>query len=141
MDDLFVTGTNTTIIDEFKGEMTSNFNMSNLGKLTYYLGIEVFQRKEEIRLNQSRYEMKILEETAMVSCSLIHTSRESVVQLAKSENEKEIDATGFRKKVGCLRYLLHSRPDLSYSVGVMSRYMQSPRESHGAAMRHCLRYL
>jgi len=66
---------------------------------------------------------------------------ESGLQLANSESKKEIDATDFRKKVGCLRYLLHTRPDLSYSFGVMSRYMQSPRESHGAAMRHCLRYL
>ena len=45
VDDLFVTGTNITIIEEFKGEMASKFDMSNLGKLTYYLGIEVCQQK------------------------------------------------------------------------------------------------
>ncbi|CAA7041019.1 unnamed protein product, partial [Microthlaspi erraticum] len=59
----------------------------------------------------------------------------------KAVEEKDINATLFRKNVGCLRYLLHTRPNLCYCVGVLSRYMQSPKESHGAAMRQCLRYL
>ncbi|KAL1207759.1 Retrovirus-related Pol polyprotein from transposon RE2 [Cardamine amara subsp. amara] len=77
----------------------------------------------------------------MLDCNPVHTPMEVGLQLSKAENEKEIDATDFRKKVGCLRYLIHTRPDLSYCVGVLSRYMHSPRESHGAAMRQCLRYL
>lgn len=66
---------------------------------------------------------------------------EQGLKLSKEENEKEIDATRYRKNIGCLRYLLYTRPDLSYVVGVLSRYMQSPRESHGAAMKQVLRYL
>jgi len=61
--------------------------------------------------------------------------------LEKSENEKEVNTTDFRRNVGCLRYLLHTRPDLSFCVGVLSIYMQSRRESHAAAMKQCLRYL
>lgn len=45
------------------------------------------------------------------------------------------------ENIGCLRYILHTRPDLSYSVGVMSRFMQSPRESHGIVMKQVMRYL
>lgn len=45
------------------------------------------------------------------------------------------------KNIGCLHYSLHTRPNLSYWVGVLSRYMQNPKESHGAAMKQCLRYL
>lgn len=63
------------------------------------------------------------------------------MQAIKGKDEKEIDATSFRKNVGCFRYLLHTRPDLSFCVGVLSRYMQRPKESHGAAMKQCLRYL
>ncbi|XP_048624144.1 secreted RxLR effector protein 161-like [Brassica napus] len=66
---------------------------------------------------------------------------DSVSKLSKSETEKSIDATNYRKKVGCLRYLLHTRPDLYDCVGVLSRYMQDPKESHGVAMKQCLRYL
>ena len=66
---------------------------------------------------------------------------DSGLRLSKSEEERSIDATSYRRNIGCLRYLLHTRPDLSYCVGVLSRYMQDPKESHGAAMKQCLRYL
>lgn len=61
--------------------------------------------------------------------------------LSKALEEKEIDATNYRRNIGCLRYLLHTRPDLAFSVGVLSRFMHSPRESHGNALKQCLRYL
>ena len=63
------------------------------------------------------------------------------LKLSKAETEREIDATRYRRNVGCLRYLLHTRPDFSFYIGVLSRYMQSPREPHGVAMKQVLRYL
>ncbi|CAA7056013.1 unnamed protein product [Microthlaspi erraticum] len=141
VDDLFVTGTSLELITSFKREMALNFEMSDLGKLTYYLGIEVLQHQNGITLNQTRYAQRILEEAGMKDCNMVHTPMETGLNFSKAENEKEIDASLFRKHVGCLRYLLHTRPDLSYAVGILSRYMQSPRESYGAAMKQCLRYL
>ncbi|KAG7570069.1 Glycosyltransferase 61 [Arabidopsis thaliana x Arabidopsis arenosa] len=141
VDDLFVTGTSLEIIKEFKKEMSSNFEMSDLGKLTYYLGIEVTQSNEGIVLNQNRYALKILEEAGMKNCNPVRTPMDPSFKASKSEHEKEVDATMYRKNIGCLRYLLHTRPDLSYCVGVLSRYMQSPRESHAIAMKQVLRYL
>jgi len=141
VDDLFITGTDERSISGFKREMASKFEMSDLGKLTYYLGIEVCQQEQGITLSQHRYAMKILEDAGMKDCNLMHIPMESGLQLSKSHHEEGIDATGYRKKVGCLRYLIHTRPDLSFCVGVLSRYMQDPNESHGAAMRQCLRYL
>ncbi|KAG7547780.1 Reverse transcriptase RNA-dependent DNA polymerase [Arabidopsis suecica] len=128
-------------INEFKKEMSSKFEMSDLGKLTYYLEIEVVQNQYGITLNQSRYAQKILENANMADCNPVHTPMEMGLSLSKAEDEKEIDATSYRKNVGCLRYLLHTRPYLSFCVGILSRYMQSPRESHGAAMKQVLRYL
>ncbi|KAL9299241.1 putative RNA-directed DNA polymerase [Arabidopsis thaliana] len=121
--------------------MSSKFEMSDLGLLSYYLGIEVIQHSKGITLNQSRYAIKILEETGMKDCNLVHTPMDPSYKTSKSETEKEVDATVYRRNIGCLRYLLHTRPDLSYSVGVLSRYIQSPRESHAATMKQCLRYL
>ncbi|XP_076924793.1 secreted RxLR effector protein 161-like [Bidens hawaiensis] len=63
------------------------------------------------------------------------------VKYSKAENEVELDATEYRKVVGFLWYLLHTRSDMAYSVGIVSRYMQSPQESHGMTIRHLLRYL
>ena len=141
VDDLFVTGTNMRVIDNFKQEMATKFEMSDLGKLSYYLGIEVNQHEDGITLNQSRYALKILEEAGMSDCNAVQIPMDSGLKLSKSEGEREIDATNYRKTIGCFRYLLHTRPDLSYCIGVLSRYMQSPRESHGIAMKQCLRYL
>ncbi|KAG7598736.1 Integrase catalytic core [Arabidopsis suecica] len=141
VDDLFVTGTSLEGINSFKAEMSSRFDMSDLGKLSYYLGIEVIQHAGGITLNQNRYALKILEEAGMSDCNMVHTPMDISLKLSKCENEKEVDATAYRKNVGCFRYLLHTRPDLSYCVGILSRYMQSPRESHATAMKQCLRYL
>jgi len=65
----------------------------------------------------------------------MHTPMESALQLSKAEEEKGIDATWYRKNVGSLRYLLHTRPELSSCVGVLTRYMHEPKKSHGVAMR------
>ncbi|GJU22231.1 putative RNA-directed DNA polymerase [Tanacetum coccineum] len=63
------------------------------------------------------------------------------LQLTKDEGGKEVDPTKYRRIIGSLRYLINTRPDLSYSVGLVSKFMQSPRESHYAAVKKILRYL
>ena len=141
VDDLFVTGSKVKLIIEFKREMSTKFEMSDLGELTYYLEIEVIQHLDGITLSQRGYAMKILEEAGMKDCNEAQTPMDSGLKLSKSEEERSIDATNYMRNIGCLRYFLHTRPDLSYCVGVLRRYMQDPKESHGAAMKQCLRYL
>nr|GEV01858.1 uncharacterized mitochondrial protein AtMg00810-like [Tanacetum cinerariifolium] len=63
------------------------------------------------------------------------------LKFSKAENEPEVEATQYQKIMSCLRYLLHTRSDLTYSVGMVSRYMQSPRDSHARAIKQILRYL
>ena len=77
----------------------------------------------------------------MKDCNPVHTPMDINFQPSKSKYEKEVDAKLYRRNVGCLRYFLHTRPDFSYCVGVLSRYMQSPTESHDVAMKQCLRYM
>ena len=141
VDDLLVTGSSLEMILTFKRGMAKQFEMSDLGKLTYYLGIEVHQREDGIVLVQDRYAKKILEETEMSTCNLTHVPLEMNAKISKAINEKRIDETRYRRSIGCLRYLLHTRPDLSFSITLLSRYMQEPKESHGAALKQVLRYL
>ncbi|XP_013665384.1 secreted RxLR effector protein 161-like [Brassica napus] len=115
--------------------------MSDLRLLTYYLGIEVCQEKGRITLSQERYAKKILCETGMGECNSVQTPMEFGLKLSRAEKEESIDAKDYRRKIGCLRYLLHTRPDLAFSVGLLSRYMHDPKHSHGAAMKQVLRYL
>ena len=141
VDDLLVTGSSLQLIQEFKKEMANKFEMSDLGKLTYYLGIEVHQGDDGIVLKHDRYARKILEETGMGSCNATHVPMEMNAKFSKALDERSVDPREYRRSIGCLKYLLHTYPDLSFSVGVLSRYMQDPKESHGAALKMVLRYL
>ncbi|KAG7557329.1 Zinc finger CCHC-type superfamily [Arabidopsis suecica] len=141
VDDLLVTGSRIDQILEFKKEMASKFEMSDLGLLTYYLGIEVIQHNRGIILKQGRYAEKILEEARMKECNATQSPMITGLKLSKAEKEKNIDEKEYRRNIGCLRYLLHTRPDLSFCVGMLSRYMQEPKESHGNALKQVLRYL
>ena len=141
VDDLLVTGTSLEMIDEFKKGMATKFEMSDLGKLTYYLGIEVDQHSEGITLRQERYANKILDETGMQDCNAVYVPFDPSLKFSKAHEESSVNEKDYRRTIGCLRYLLHMRPDPSFAVGVMSRYMQAPKTSHAAAIKQILRYL
>ena len=141
VDDLFITGNSMKAIKKFKASMSEKFEMSDLGLLTYYLGIEVKQSKEGIVIKQEAYARRILEEANMSDCNSVSIPMEFGVHFSKALNEPEIDASDYRRKIGCLRYLMHTRPDMAFSVWILSRFMHSPRESHGKAFKQVLRYL
>ncbi|KAJ0500497.1 putative RNA-directed DNA polymerase [Helianthus annuus] len=141
VDDLIVTGSNESEILEFKEKMKRLFEMSDLGLLTYYLGIEVSQKENEIIICQEGYAKRILEAAGMQNCNSAKCPMEFKLKLCKDDSGKPTDATKYRSIIGSLRYLINTRPDLSYSVGALSKYLQNPKESHYAALKQVLRYL
>ena len=141
VDDLLITGSKVELIDEFKRNMSTKFEMSDLGLLTYYLGIEVLQYNGGIVIKQEGYAKKVLEETHMIECNATQYPMDAGLQLSKAQEESSVDEKEYRRTIGCLRYLTHTRPDLSYSVGVLSRYMHEPKTSHLAALKQVLRYI
>ncbi|KAD4178302.1 hypothetical protein E3N88_26893 [Mikania micrantha] len=141
VDDLIVTGNKTEKIFQFKIQMEDNFEMSDLGLLSYYLGMEVSQGKDGIKVKQSSYAIKILKQAMMWECNPTKYPMEPGLKLSKMEGGNLIDPTEYRKMVGCLRYLTHTRPDLAYAVGYVSRYMQAPRLAHQQAVKQILRYV
>ncbi|KAD4585749.1 hypothetical protein E3N88_23350 [Mikania micrantha] len=141
VDDLLITGAGIEEIRRIKKEMEVNFEMTDLGMLTYYLGIEVKQDKEGISICQEGYAKKILKETSMSNCNATTLPMEPGQKLSKEDKSPSVDPTLYRKWVGCLRYLTHTRPDLSYSVGYVSRFMQEPKQTHMQAVKQILRYV
>ncbi|XP_066365482.1 uncharacterized mitochondrial protein AtMg00810-like [Miscanthus floridulus] len=141
VDDLVITGGNNTDISKFKEEMRSTFQMTDLGLLRYYLGLEVSQTEVGITINQSAYAAKILENAGLAGCSPSHTPMESRLKLSKSSSAPSVDPTMYRSIVGSLRYLVNSRPDLAYSVGYISRFMEKPTTEHLATVKRVLRYV
>ncbi|GKE03752.1 ribonuclease H-like domain, reverse transcriptase, RNA-dependent DNA polymerase [Tanacetum coccineum] len=141
VDDLIITGTPKKEIDKFKAQMEEKFEMSDLGLLAYYLGIEVTQTNGDISIKQSAYASKILKEAGMIDCNETLIPMDPGTRLTKVTEGTMVNSTEYRSLIGCLRYLLHTRPDLSYSVGLLSRFMQEPREQHMKAIRQVLRYV
>lgn len=141
VDDLLVTGTNVAAIKEFKTQMAKNFDMSNLGKLTYYLGIEVEQGDGYIQLKQTGYAKKILNKAGMLDCNSMKIPMHPKEIISKDEGGTPVDPTNFKSLIGGLRYLVHTRPDLAYSVGVVSRFMEKPTSMHLNAAKRILRYV
>ena len=135
VDDLIITGTSQESIDAFKKQMMSTFSMSDLGLLSYYLGMEVNQREGVTTLCQSAYTIKILEQAGMKGCNPCHVPMENKLKLSKNDKSPTVDATKYRSIIGSLRYLVNTRPDIAYSVGIVSRYMEAPKTSHWAAVK------
>uniref|UniRef100_A0A453B0H4 Reverse transcriptase Ty1/copia-type domain-containing protein n=1 Tax=Aegilops tauschii subsp. strangulata TaxID=200361 RepID=A0A453B0H4_AEGTS len=141
VDDLLITGADEEEIARFKLQMKELFKMSDLGLLTYYLGIEVHQKPEGITLCQEAYAKKILESCSMEDCNPSFVPIEPRLKLSKRSEASAVDATEYRSVVGSLRYLVNTRPDLAYSVGIVSRFMEAPTTEHWAAVKHILRYI
>ena len=115
--------------------------MSDLGALSYYLGIEVRQGKEELMLSQSAYASKLLERSGMAKCKPSVTLMEERLKLTKASTATKVDATLYRSIIGGLRYLVHTRPDIAFAVGYVSRFMEDAREDHWAMVKRLLRYI
>jgi transposase InsO family protein len=141
VDDLVITGQDTKEIDHFKQQMTKLFSMSDLGKLSFYLGIEVAQERDRIMLCQAAYAKRLLERTGMTDCNPCTTPMEARLKLSKQGAGDSVDLTLYRSVIGGLRYLTHTRPDITFAVGYLSRFMEAPTTEHYAAVKHLLRYI
>ncbi|KAF2303197.1 hypothetical protein GH714_014504 [Hevea brasiliensis] len=91
--------------------------------------------------NTTGYASKILEKTGMLNCNSSRVPMEPKCKLKKQDGEPFVDATEYRRIIGSLRYLVNTRPDLAYSVGVVSRYMDTPTVTHMSAVKQILRYV
>jgi hypothetical protein len=127
VNDLIIMGESDQELNLFKKEMKTVLRMSDLGALSYYLGIEVKQGGQGIGLNQYTYAAKLLGKAGIDSCNSCATPMEAKLKLSKVSESKPVDATMYRSLIGSLRYLLHTRPELTYSVCYLSHFMEAPK--------------
>ncbi|KAG6480703.1 hypothetical protein ZIOFF_057288 [Zingiber officinale] len=126
---------------EFKEVMTKEFEMTDIGLMAYYLGIEVNQREDGSFISQAGYVREILKKFRMDNSKSINTPVECGVKLSKHDEEEKVDPTFFKSLVGSLRYLTCTRPDILYAVGLVSRYMEDPTTTHLKIAKRILRYI
>ncbi|XP_019433973.1 PREDICTED: uncharacterized protein LOC109340709 [Lupinus angustifolius] len=116
--------------------------MSDLGTLSYFLGIEFVRSEEGIVMHQEKNITDVLKKLDMLDCNSTATTVETGNVLCKGNpNDQKVDATLYRQMIGSLRYICNSRPDITYGVGIVSRHMEHPRHSHMITVKRLLRYL
>lgn len=109
--------------------------------MPYYLGLEVKQGTEKIELSQAAYAKKLLEKVGMWDCNPTKFPMDPTECIGKDEGGKLVDVTKFKSMIGGLRYLIHTRPDIAYSVGIVSRFMEKLTMMHQLAAKRILRYI
>ena len=141
VDDLIYTGDDEAMINDFKVSMMREFEMSDLGKMKYFLGIEVVQFDEGIFISQKRYALEILKRFGMEGSNEVQNPIVPGSRISKDENGVKIDSVFYKKLVGSMMYLTATRPDIMFAVSLISRYMSTPTELHLMAAKRILRYL
>eukprot|EP00253_Pinus_taeda_P021111 PITA_21111 len=136
-----MTGNNGSYIASIKKELGKSFEMTDLGYVHYYLGIEVTQHPKSIFLSQKEYIGDLLNRFGMTEGNPLTTPMEQNLKLTSIEGKEFEDATKYRQLVGSLNYLTTTRPDISFAIGILSRLMQNPCEGHSSAAKKVLRYL
>ncbi|KAG8473238.1 hypothetical protein CXB51_035235 [Gossypium anomalum] len=141
VDDLLVTGSKGELIDEFKVQMQEVFEMTDLGVMTYFLGMEVNQSNQGIFINQHAFALKILNRFCMTNCKTVSTPVTQGEKLTSCGNQERVDEKEYRSLVGCLLYLTATRPDILYAVNLLSRFMQCYNFTHFKTAKRVLRYV
>nr|GEZ56567.1 retrovirus-related Pol polyprotein from transposon TNT 1-94 [Tanacetum cinerariifolium] len=128
-------------IQLFSDLMKSRFEMSMMGEMTFFLGLQVNQSPCGIFINQSKYVLEILHKYGMESCDPVGTPMEIKDKLDLDHNRTPVDETKYRSMIGALMYLTSSRPNIVHATCLCARYQVKPTEKHLKEVKKIFRYL
>ncbi|GJV40089.1 putative ribonuclease H-like domain-containing protein [Tanacetum coccineum] len=141
VDDIIFGSTKRSWCDEFEALMKSRFQMSSMGELTFFLGLQVKQKEDGIFISQDKYVAEILKKFDFASVKTASTPIETQKPLVKDEEASDVDVHLYRSMIGSLMYLTASRPDIMFAVCACSRFQVTPKTSHLNAVKRIFRYL
>jgi len=141
VDDIIFGSTNPSFCEEFGEMMSREFEMSMIGELSFFLGLQIKQLKEGTFVCQSKYVKDILKKFGMEDAKPIKTPMATNGHLDLDEGGNPVDQKLYRSMIGSLLYLTASRPDIMFSVCMCARFQAAPRECHLTAVKRILRYL
>ncbi|GKD31182.1 retrovirus-related pol polyprotein from transposon TNT 1-94 [Tanacetum coccineum] len=141
VDDIIFASTDPKACEIFSYEMSSKFQMSMMGQMSFFLGLQVSQNPGGIFINQSKFALEILKKFRMDSCDPVDTPMVDRLKLDEDPLGIPVDQTRFCSMVGSLMYLTASRPDLVFAVCMCARYQASPTKKHLEALKRVFWYL
>ena len=141
VDDMIYMGSSESIVAELKASMMKSFEMSDLGLLHYFLGIEVNQSSDGIFISQRKYANDLLKRLNMLKSKYAPTPMNVNESLTENDGSGMANASYFRSLVGGLNYLSHTRPDIVFPVSKVLRFMHNPSMNHLGAAKRILHYI
>ncbi|KAI3669337.1 hypothetical protein L6452_40570 [Arctium lappa] len=141
VDDIIFGSTNPKYCKNFAKLMVSRFQMSMMGEMNFFLGLQVKQFSTGIFINQSKYILDILRKFKMENCKPIGTPMASGTKIGTDLSRKAVDVRTYRGMIGSLMYITSSRSDIMFSTCLCARYQANPKESHLSAVKRIFRYL
>ncbi|GJZ96686.1 putative ribonuclease H-like domain-containing protein [Tanacetum coccineum] len=127
VDDIIFGSTKKSLCTEFEKMMHKKFQMSSMGELTFFLGLQVKQKEDGIFISQDKYVTEILKKFGFIDVKTTSTPMETQNLLLKDEDGEEVDVHLYRSMIGSLMYLTSSRPDIMFAVYVCARYQVNPK--------------
>lgn len=152
VDDLLITGSSASMIDELKQFLHLNFKMKDLGVLKFFLGIEIMRSNKGIILNQRKYALELIADLGLGEAKSVCTPLEQNLKLTSIEYDESVqtkvdgddlvtDVTMYQRLLGRLIYLTNTRPDITFAVQHLSQFMHRPKKSHLEAAFRVVRYI
>ncbi|GKA61775.1 putative ribonuclease H-like domain-containing protein [Tanacetum coccineum] len=141
VDDIIFGSTKKELCDEFEKLMKDKFQMSSMGKFTFFLGLQVQQKKKCIFISQDKYVHEILRKFNYSNVKSASTPIDLEKPLVQDGDAADVDEHLYRSMIGSLMYLTASRPDIMFAVCACARFQVSPKTSHLLAVKRIFRYL
>ncbi|GJY10243.1 putative ribonuclease H-like domain-containing protein [Tanacetum coccineum] len=141
VDDIIFGSTKKELCNDFEKLMHKKFQMSSMGELTFFLGLQVTQKDDGIFISQGKYVEEILKKFGFLTVKTASTPMETSKPLLKDAEAEDVDVHLYRSMIGSLMYLTASRPDIMFVVCACARFQVTPKVSHLHAVKRIFRYL
>jgi hypothetical protein len=141
MDDIIFGGSSYALVAKFYGTMSREFEMSMMGELTFFLGLQIKQTREGTFMHQGKYTKDLLRKFDMGEAKPLLTPMSTTTALDEDKGGEAMDQKEYQSMIRSLLYLTATRPDIQFTVCLCARFQSSPRTSHCQAIKRIMRYL
>ena len=141
VDDIILPGNDKEEIDRVKDALNKTFKIKDLGDLRYFLGFEVARSKKGIMMNQRKYALELLTDAGLLVCKPVVTFMDNLIKLSSTGSVPFTDVHAYWRLIGRLMYLTNTRPDITFSVQQLSKFLDKPTIAHYHATFRILKYI
>nr|GEY38423.1 retrovirus-related Pol polyprotein from transposon TNT 1-94 [Tanacetum cinerariifolium] len=141
VDGIIFGSTSQYLCDDFAKIMHDEFEMSMMGELNFFLGLQIKQMKDEIFFNQSKYIKEMLKKFGLEDFKTTKTLMSTEIKITKDDEADSVDSSKYQGMIGSLLYLTASRPDIMFSVCLCARFRENPKNTHLEAVKFIFRYI